>query len=200
MARAAATRRQAWRPTGAQAPDDEPPTCIWRASTGSTRRATSSTRSRMSRGPGARAATTSSTGRAATGAGSAAAPIRPWRACAGTTSRHRPTTSTRRCRRGRGGGRQRTLAGAERGRGSAVHRAAALGRESTAGNFLARFGVDPWSRYGEALAPYRREGQVWRTGGRLWSDPERHAYRERDPRRVRVTGTAAAHPDSRFAT
>jgi oxygen-independent coproporphyrinogen-3 oxidase len=29
-------------------------------------------------------------------------------------------------------------------------------------NFAARYGVDPWSRYGEALAPYVTEGLVWR--------------------------------------
>jgi oxygen-independent coproporphyrinogen-3 oxidase len=35
------------------------------------------------------------------------------------------------------------------------------------GNFAARFGVEPWSRYGDALAPFLAEGYLWRRGGRL---------------------------------
>ena len=31
------------------------------------------------------------------------------------------------------------------------------------GNFLDRYGVDPWARYGEALAPYVQSERMWRT-------------------------------------
>ena len=31
------------------------------------------------------------------------------------------------------------------------------------GNFEARFGVEPWSRYGDHLAPFLEEGYLWRT-------------------------------------
>jgi oxygen-independent coproporphyrinogen-3 oxidase len=34
-------------------------------------------------------------------------------------------------------------------------------------NFLARYGVDPWSRYGEALTPFVDEGLMWKTGDRF---------------------------------
>lgn len=33
------------------------------------------------------------------------------------------------------------------------------------GPFQARFGVDPWGRYGAALQPYVDEGYLWHTGG-----------------------------------
>ncbi len=33
--------------------------------------------------------------------------------------------------------------------------------------FSVRFGLDPWERYGEALAPFVDGGQVWRRGGRF---------------------------------
>ncbi len=33
--------------------------------------------------------------------------------------------------------------------------------------FAARFGLDPWERYGEALAPFVEGGQVWQRGGRF---------------------------------
>jgi oxygen-independent coproporphyrinogen-3 oxidase len=33
--------------------------------------------------------------------------------------------------------------------------------------FEARHGVEPWSRYGQALAPYVGDGLMWRTGGRF---------------------------------
>jgi len=35
------------------------------------------------------------------------------------------------------------------------------------GNFFARFGVDPWPRYGERLQPYVDEGFMWVDGGRF---------------------------------
>ena len=35
------------------------------------------------------------------------------------------------------------------------------------GNFEARFGVEPWSRYGAHLTPFLEEGYLWRTEGRF---------------------------------
>jgi oxygen-independent coproporphyrinogen-3 oxidase len=35
------------------------------------------------------------------------------------------------------------------------------------GNFEARFGVDPWTQYGAALAPSLEDGFLWREGGRF---------------------------------
>ena len=48
-----------------------------------------------------------------------------------------------------------------------VEEALFTGLRLTAGivsrNFLARYGVDPWTRYGEALAPYVQGGWMWKT-------------------------------------
>src|SRR6185295_6400158 len=56
----------------------------------------------------------------------------------------------------------RTLAEAEQ-----VEEALFTGLRLTAGiatrNFLGRYGVDPWTRYGEALAPYVQAEYMWRT-------------------------------------
>ena len=34
-------------------------------------------------------------------------------------------------------------------------------------NFHARFGVDPWQRYGATLGPYVEDGLMWHAGGRF---------------------------------
>ena len=55
----------------------------------------------------------------------------------------------------------RALDGAER-----VEEALFTGLRMTDGidgrNFAARYGVDPWSRYGDALSPFVADGFVWR--------------------------------------
>ena len=58
----------------------------------------------------------------------------------------------------------RTLTGTERIQ-EALFTGLRLSAGVDEGNFLARFGVEPWSRYGEALAPHLATGHLWRAGG-----------------------------------
>ena len=95
MARLASSGEQASEGAGwvDRSPMTRRRTCIWRRSTRSTPRASSSTRSPTCRVPAFGAGTTSSTGRAVTGAASGAARTRPSTASAGRTSpRQRPTS------------------------------------------------------------------------------------------------------------
>ena len=52
-------------------------------------------------------------------------------------------------------------------RNEQVEEALFTGLRLTAGivtrNFIARYGVDPWARYGEALAPYVQGDWMWKT-------------------------------------